>query len=74
MTSSRNDLVAKRVQMNKFPKKEEYIDELKSHTKLKDKKIVSIDPNMGDLLYCVDGDTKETFLDIRKIKEERKQN
>ncbi len=55
----RNDLVGKRVKMNKIPKKEEYIDELKSYSKFKDKKIVAIDPNMGDLLYCVNGDTRE---------------
>lgn len=40
-------------------KKEQDIDELKSYSKIKNKKIVAIDPNMSDLLYCVDGDNKE---------------
>ena len=41
--------------------KEQYIDELKNkdYKELKNKKIVAIDPNMCDLLYCVDGDNKE---------------
>ncbi len=39
--------------------KEQYIDELKSYSKIKNKNIVAIDPNMSDLLYCVDGDNKE---------------
>ena len=55
----RTDKVGKRVQQMKSGNKEQYIDELKSYSKIKNKKIVAIDPNMSDLLYCVDGDNKE---------------
>ena len=57
----RKDKVGKRVQQRKGGNKEQYIDELKNkdYKELKNKKIVAIDPNMSDLLYCVDGDNKE---------------
>lgn len=55
----RKDLVGKRVTTNKKISSEVYIDEVKNYEELKDKKIVAIDPNMSDLLYCVDGDTRE---------------
>lgn len=57
----RKDKVGKRVQQKKGENKEQYIDELKNkdYKELKNKKIVAIDPNMSDLLYCVDGDNKE---------------
>ena len=57
----RKDKVGKRVQQKKGGNKEQYIDELKNkdYNKLKNKKIVAIDPNMSDLLYCVDGDNKD---------------
>jgi len=55
----RNDLIGKRIRMKKIPNRELYIDEIKDYTALKNKKIVGIDPNMADLLYCVDGDTKQ---------------
>ena len=35
-----------------------YIHEVEDHEPLRDKRVVAIDPNMSDLLYCVDGDTK----------------
>jgi hypothetical protein len=56
----RNDKVGKKIRVSKIPNKEQYIDELKKkdYKELKNKKIVSIDPNLSDLLYCVDGDTK----------------
>ena len=40
---------------------EQYIDELdpKKLESLKDKKIVAIDPNLSDLLYCVDSNEKD---------------
>ena len=47
------------MEKNKTPKQEEYIDELKNYSKIKDKKIVSVDPNLAELLYCVDKDTKD---------------
>lgn len=57
----RKDKVGKRVQQKKGRNKEQYIDELKNkdYNELKDKKIVAIDPNMSDLLYCVDDDNKD---------------
>jgi uncharacterized membrane protein len=42
----------------KVKNREEYINELTDYSKLQDKKIVSIDLNQSDLLYCVDEDTK----------------
>ena len=42
----------KRVQKNTD---ELYLSELESPNTLQNSKIVAIDPNMGDLLYCVDG-------------------
>ena len=57
----RKDKVGKKVRQKKGGNKEQYIDELKSkeYKELKNKKIVAIDPNMSDLLYCVDSDNKE---------------
>jgi hypothetical protein len=55
----RNDLIGKRINFNKSKKKETYIDEVKDYAKLKDKKIVAIDPGKCDLIYCVDGDNTE---------------
>ena len=57
----RKDKVGKRVQQKKNGNKEQYIDELKNkdYKELKNKKIVAIDPNMSDLLYCIDSDNKE---------------
>ena len=56
----RKDLVG-----NKLPNtkknitKEQYIDELKDYTALQTKKIVGIDPGKEDLIYCVDGASKD---------------
>ena len=36
-----------------------YIDELQDYAPLKNMRVVAIDPNMRDLLHCVDSDTKE---------------
>ena len=40
---------------------EQYIDELTSaeRTELVNKKVVGIDPNMSDLVFCVDSDQRE---------------
>lgn len=45
----------------KITKDEQYIDQLDNHhyNKLKSKTIVAIDPNKGDLIYCVDNVIKE---------------
>jgi hypothetical protein len=56
----RKDLVGKKLPMMKTKmSKELYIDELEDYTELKNKKIVGIDPGKEDLVYCVDGATKE---------------
>jgi uncharacterized protein (UPF0248 family) len=57
----RKDLVGKRVPtMKKKENAEQYVDELKDTTAYQSKKIVGIDPNKGDLIYCVDGCTKDS--------------
>ena len=45
----------------KNQRKEQYIDKLEKeeYDKLKDKKIIAIDPNKEDLIYCVDGTSKD---------------
>jgi hypothetical protein len=57
----RRDLVGKRAKEPKHTEggSERYIDEVTDYTPLRDKRVVAIDPNMSDLLYCVDGDTKD---------------
>ena len=55
----RNDLVGKRIPNSKNTSSEQYIDELKDYSNLQNKKIVAIDPGKCDIIYCVDGDTKE---------------
>ena len=55
----RKDKVGKRIRTNKIPNQEQYIDELKDYSNLQNKTIISIDPNLSDLVYCVDGDTRE---------------
>jgi hypothetical protein len=56
----RNDLIGKRLPLTKIGSNtEQYIDELSDYTNIKNKKIVAIDPNKADLIYCVDNDNKE---------------
>lgn len=56
----RNDLLGKRLPNIKIgTNTEQYIDELKDYTNIKNKKIVAIDPGKSDLVYCVDNDNKE---------------
>jgi hypothetical protein len=56
----RNDLIGKRIPNIKVGSNtEQYIDELTDYTNIKNKKIVAIDPNKADLIYCVDNDNKE---------------
>jgi hypothetical protein len=52
----RKGFVGKMVKKPKLPppKAEQYIDELPDYTNISSKKLVAIDPNMSDLLYCVD--------------------
>ena len=54
-------MVGKRAKAPK-PKKgdgEIYIDEVDDYAPLTNKRVIAIDPNMSDLLYCVEGDTKD---------------
>ncbi|CAK9864414.1 unnamed protein product [Sphagnum jensenii] len=53
----RKEFVGKKVRKPRVgpPPPEQYIDELTDYTKVVDKKLVAIDPNMSYLLYCVDG-------------------
>lgn len=57
----RNDMIGKRIPKKKISEQEKYIDELEQteYNKLKTKKIVAYDPNLGDLLYCLDGTDKD---------------
>jgi hypothetical protein len=56
----RKDLLNKRVHAFKSKDSEEpYIDELKEYSSLTNKRVVAIDPNLSDLLYCVNSDTKD---------------
>jgi hypothetical protein len=56
----RNDLIGKRIPSKKVGSNtEQYIDELSDYINIKNKKIVAIDPNKADLLYCVDNDNKD---------------
>jgi len=57
----REDLVGKRVPTMKIKEnREKYIDEIADTKELQTKKIVGIDPNKGDLIYCVDGCSKDS--------------
>jgi hypothetical protein len=59
----RRDVVGKRAKEPKTKTKkgggETYVDEVDDYAPLRDKRVVAIDPNMSDLLYCVDGDTND---------------
>ena len=57
----RKDLVGKRIPtMKKTINQEMYIDELPDVKIYQSKKIVAIDPNKSDLIYCVDGCSKNS--------------
>ena len=74
----RNDMIGKRIPIHKGKQLEKYIDELDNYENLKNKKIVTIDPNLSDILYCVDGINKDrnqfryTKNQIRKEVKEKK--
>ena len=56
----RKDLVGKRVpSIKKNGNKELYVDELINTSSYQTNKIVAIDPNKGDLIYCVDNCSKD---------------
>jgi hypothetical protein len=68
----REDLVGKRLpNVPKCVSKELYIDELDDYERLRDKKIVGIDPGKDDLIYCVDGATKDANV-FRYSQEQRR--
>ena len=57
----REDLVGKRIPTMKLKEnREQYIDEIIDTKSLQSKKIVGIDPNKGDLIYCTDGCSKDS--------------
>jgi hypothetical protein len=60
----RKDLVGKKLPIptgKKSGTKEMYIDELVDTTHLQNKKIIGIDAGKCDLIYCVDGSTKDAI-------------
>lgn len=58
----KDEYVGKKIPSNKIGIQEKYLEDLQSKElkKLKNKKIVAIDPGKCDLIYCVDSDNKET--------------
>ena len=73
----RKDMVGRTVKTPKPNKEgdEKYIDELTEEelTLVKDKKVVAIDPNMSDLIFCVDGDQKNQTQSRRSQSQRRKE-
>lgn len=69
----REDLVGKRLRAQTYtPCDEEYVDDLSddNKAKLRTKKVVAIDPNMSDLIYCIDGaDTTFRYTQNQRRKE-----
>jgi transposase len=55
----RNDMIGKRIPNKKILNSEEYIDELKDYNNIKNKKLIGIDPGKEDLVFCVDGASKD---------------
>jgi len=57
----RRDMIGKRVKEPKAKKGngEKYIDELDDYEALQNNAVVAIDPNMSDLLYCVNSDQRD---------------
>jgi hypothetical protein len=59
----RKDLVGNKIpNIKKNASKELYIDELANYSDLQNKKIVAIDPGKNDLIYCVDGASKDANI------------
>ena len=57
----RKDLIGQtfRPTSNRIECEEKYIDNLHDYSSLRGKNIVAIDPNLSDLLYCVNSDIKD---------------
>jgi len=68
----RRDLLGKKIKIKKEVQEEVYIDELKDYTNLQDKNVVAIDPNMSDLLYCVNSDEREAQVTFRYTQDTRR--
>ena len=59
----RKELVGNKIpNTKKNASKELYIDELTDYTDLQNKKIVGVDPGKDDLIYCVDGASKDANI------------
>ena len=59
----RDDLVDNKIpNAKKNASKELYVDELKDYYALQNKKIVAADPGKEDLIYCVDGASKDANI------------
>ena len=52
-----------------------YIDELDEYefTRLQEKNVVGVDPGLNDLIYCVNGDQKDTISKFRYSQNQRRQ-
>jgi len=64
-----------RFKPKKTPSTEKYIDELEGHeyTRLQEKKVIGVDPGQNDILYCVNGDQKDTISKFRYSQNQRRQ-
>lgn len=51
---------------------EQYFEDLKTHEEFKNKKIVAIDPNKGNLVYCYDGEKTLRYTQDERRKVSRK--
>jgi len=51
---------------------EKYLEDLSSYEKLLDKKIVAIDPNKGNLMYCYDGKEVLRYTHVQRRHETKK--
>ena len=64
-----------RFKPKKTPQTDKYIDELNEHeyVRLQEKKVVGVDPGLNDLIYCVNGDQKDTISKFRYSQNQRRQ-
>jgi len=64
-----------RIKPKKTPINEKYIDELEEarYKELEKKHVVSIDPGLSDILYCVNSDQKDTISKFRYSQNQRRQ-
>jgi transposase len=64
-----------RFKPRRTPPTEKYIDELEDpeYTRLQEKNVVGVDPGLNDLIYCVNGDQKDTISKFRYSQNQRRQ-